>query len=532
MKQKAFGLFQQGYLEESKALCVQLIAASDHDAQLWHLLGLIHAKSGSYSEAEDALLRALELNRDPNTLLSLGQVNIFTNKQDCAEQYFIQAIELNPDSVESFVGLANIYALTDKLEQALECLEKVVSLNAADAETYGNMALLHSRLRHNGEAENAANKSLSINPGNVSGNLVLSRLKRMNGDYKESANRLKAVLKANNHPSIIATVCSELGHTLDQDGEYAQAFSAYQEAKNAEKILTRNAPFGKNTYINKIDRNRQWFTKERVASYDSVETDDRINNLIFFIGFPRSGTTLVEQILGSNPGIVTTGEKQLITDLIRFATENIYASKEYPDFLEYISIENIHLLRAEYLDNLIKICGPESRDKIIIDKLPLNMIEVGFINRIFPEARYIMAYRDPRDVCLSCYMQTFRINPAMIQFLTLEDTAIFYAKSMNLWKHYKSVLDIDVFEYHYEQVIDDSDEITRQLADFVGCEWSDNMRAYYEHAASKTISTPSFIDVTSPIYKRARGRWKNYSEQIRPIISILNPYIEAFGYND
>jgi len=169
--------------------------------------------------------------------------------------------------------------------------------------------------------------------------------------------------------------------------------------------------------------------------------------------------------------------------------------------------------------------------RLVVDKLPLNIVEAGLIHRLFPQARFILAVRHPCDVCLNCFMQSFRINHAMANFLTLEDAALPYDKVMALWAQYRAVLPLEARQVRYEDLVDDFDGTVGGLLEFLGLGWDDGVRRYAERAGrSKRIDTPSDNQVTEAIYTRARYRWRRYEARLAPIMDRLAPHIAAFGY--
>ena len=188
-------------------------------------------------------------------------------------------------------------------------------------------------------------------------------------------------------------------------------------------------------------------------------------------------------------------------------------------------------LRQIYFEELDSHLGSEGRSAIIVDKLPLNIVEAGLIHRIFPQARFLFAQRHPCDCVLSCFMQSFYINEAMVNFLDLEDAARFYDKVMTLWQKYLSVLPLEVHTVRYENLIEAFEETLTPLLDFLGVEWDDSIRNYTETASRRErIYTPSYNQVTQPLYTRARGRWERYSKNMQPVLPTLLPWARRFGY--
>ena len=170
-------------------------------------------------------------------------------------------------------------------------------------------------------------------------------------------------------------------------------------------------------------------------------------------------------------------------------------------------------------------------DRLLLDKLPLNLVETGLINVLFPDAKIIVALRDPRDVCLSCFMQGFDLNIGMVNFLWWERTVELYANVMDLWLHVREMLTLPFIEVRYEDTVRDLEGQARRMLDFLGLEWDDRVIRFYEAARKKAILTPSFAAVTKPVHTGAIGRWRNYAGPVERVAGTLQPYIKAFGYD-
>ena len=166
----------------------------------------------------------------------------------------------------------------------------------------------------------------------------------------------------------------------------------------------------------------------------------------------------------------------------------------------------------------------------VVDKLPLNLVDAGLISLLFPDARIIVALRDPRDAVLSCFMQDFRLNDAMAAFLGRASTAGLYHAVMSLWLHYRTVLALPWMEYRYEDLVADFEGTVRDLLSFVGEPWDPVVLRYREAIPGRAISTPSYAAVTSPIHGQAVERWRRYADWLAPEAAVLAPYVAAFGY--
>ena len=238
----------------------------------------------------------------------------------------------------------------------------------------------------------------------------------------------------------------------------------------------------------------------------------------------------MEQILESHPHLTGSREEPLLTRLLDSTATLIGRPFAYPEGLDGLAPAELHTLRAEYWRLARQQVGPEVDTRRLVDKLPLNIIELGFIHRLFPDAKIIVALRDPRDVCLSCYMQSFELNQAMVNFLDLEGTTRLYAAVMDLWRHYRALPELDTFVYRYEDLIDDVEAMARRLLEFLGEPWDPTVLRYHEIARKRYANTPSYQNVTLPIYRKAIGRWRSYAEQLAPHLNVLQPFLEEFGY--
>ncbi len=251
---------------------------------------------------------------------------------------------------------------------------------------------------------------------------------------------------------------------------------------------------------------------------------------MFLVGFPRSGTTLLDTILNSHRAIHVVEERPAVRNM-RNALERLPGG--YPDGLAALDPADLAALRQIYFAELDRHLEPQDRSAVVVDKLPLNIIEAGLIQRIFPQARFLFAQRHPCDCVLSCFMQNFEVNDAMANFLDLGDAAVLYDKVMTLWQQYRTVLPLAVHTVRYESLVEGFEETLTPLLAFLGVGWDDGVRRYAETASRRgIINTPSYDQVTQPLYTRSLGRWQRYAEQMAPVLPILLPWARRFGYDD
>jgi len=246
---------------------------------------------------------------------------------------------------------------------------------------------------------------------------------------------------------------------------------------------------------------------------------------VFFVGFPRSGTTLMERALKAHPRIVTTDERSPLAPILAELGE----SPGYPQDLERLDGGEIAALQDRFWARAEDVLGPLD-GKVLVDKMPLNLVNLGLANGLFPDARVLVALRDPRDACLSCFMQRFQFSDAMANFLDLESTATAYAAVMALWLHYREALSAPWREYRYEDLVADFRGTVEGVLGFIGLAWHDDVLGYGERAKDQVITTPSYRQVTRAIDPRAAGRWRRYRDELSPVLPRLRPLVRALGY--
>ena len=249
---------------------------------------------------------------------------------------------------------------------------------------------------------------------------------------------------------------------------------------------------------------------------------------MFLIGFPRSGTTLLDTILRTHKSIEVIEEKFLVEDLINKLRN--YIDNNFSNF-KFINKDKIKLIKDFYFkkrDNFVE----HKNNSIIVDKLPLNIIYTAELNKIFPKAKFIFALRNPYDAVLSCFMQPFLPNDAMSNFYNLKDSSHFYNQVMNLWEIYQKSLILNLHTIKYEDLVNNFDNTVKKLLRFLHVEWSDELRNFHLTASKRgMINTPSINQVNMPLYNNSILRWKNYSDKFSNDNLILEKWIKKFDYN-
>ena len=252
--------------------------------------------------------------------------------------------------------------------------------------------------------------------------------------------------------------------------------------------------------------------------------------LALLCGHPRSGTTLLEYVLDSHPQIVSADETFVFSNKAHFLLDR--GRPTLPPvipLLDAMTPRTIKQTRAEYFRGVDSFLGQPVGDRVLIDKNPVLTPDILPFHRIFPESKFLVALRDPRDVCLSCFMQSAALSHDSASWLTLEGTLQNYASIMNVWLGLRPFLP-NAIEVRYEDMVEDLESNARKVLEFLGCSWNEQVMRFDEHARGKLVRSPTYADVTKPIYNTAVGRWKNYQKYFEPYLIHLEPFFRAFGY--
>ena len=324
-------------------------------------------------------------------------------------------------------------------------------------------------------------------------------------------------------------VCFERGKVLDQLGQSDQAIAAFMEGNAlAQRAWSTEHP-EPNSFLAEVERLIELVSQGWLDDWNGQDTDDDADApaaQVFLTGFPRSGTTLLGQILDANSRIRTLKEMPTVSRL-RDIVDHMPGG--YPQALMHFDHTDVAYLRHAYFD-AIGSMSMNGHGEIVIDKMPLQMVRAALIQRVFPGSHYLFITRHPCDACLSCFMQDFDTADATANFFALDDTVRLYVRTMELWRSFREKLSLSVQTIRYEALVTDLETETRKACDFLGVPWQPRQANFAEHVlAGDGIQTPSYEQVSRPIYRDAVGRWEKYRAYLEPHLPALQPWIEYFG---
>lgn len=406
---------------------------------------------------------------------------------------------------------------------------------AIDRENSDIAAMLAAMLERSGEVAQASAllvETLTRHPGHARTTQQLSHIERRRGDFEQARSRLVAHL-SNYTSEDDWRLNYELAGVLDRLGDYPAAFDALRAAKRQLEPSSRvHRPRWR------AIADRQWqvaqgLERDRLQAWQqSARMLQPPLRLCLVAGFPRSGTTLLEQILTTHPCCVGTDETGILATQFRnplvFQASSAAEALRELDSFEVDDLENG---RAEYLRCTAEYIGEPLGSRLLIEKEPLLTADLAVPLRLFPEAKILMPLRDPRDVVISFFFTIVPLAPHSAAAATLEDTCLYYAEVMRHWLLLRDRLDPSRwFESRYEDLLAEPEAHTRRVAAFLDLEWSPDMLSHHKQSSVREVSTPTYDDVSKPLYTRSRGRWNNYRTWLEPHLHLLEPFIKAFGY--
>lgn len=520
----------------------QVVQAQPGHAQATALLALACHQGGNFAEAERWYRQAARLRPEDAdlrfkfglALMSLGRAN------DAAEQ-FREASRLRPDLPEVWNNLGNIHFLKGQFAEAINCYREAVRLHPEYAEACLNLG---NALRQNDEpAEGLVwyRQAVRLKPNYLKALNNLGAALLEMGEVEEARGHYRAYLQQRpGNAQVLCTLAANglyedcdpkpeqlrawladpqlpptergqlhtaLGFLLDRAGEHDEAFRHIGEGNRIRREQARQdgLVFDAADHRRLIDRIMCTFTPEyfeRVREL-GLETEAPL----FIVGMPRSGSSLVEQILSHHPDVQGAGELREIPRLVESLPRLVGAP--YPECVPQLQPDAVRQAAETYTGRLQHLVGRSPR---ITDKLLENFLHLGLIATLFPRARVIHCSRDPLDVAVSCYFQIFR---GLVYTRDLCDFGAYYKEYERLMDHWRRTRPLPMLDVVYEDLVADVEGVSRRLVDFCGLKWDDRCLRFYENP--RVVRTVSKLQVRRPVYQTSIGRWRRYASHLAPL---------------
>jgi Flp pilus assembly protein TadD len=452
---------------------------------------------------------------------------------DRADALLQHLISLEPGDPTILAHVGESYRLMSRYREALRCFERVYELTKTDAASQLELAALYERLHRLDQAHDLAQSVAKNKPDWPRAQLIKARIERRLklDDQAEKSLRHLLSQKATD-PDIWAEAWAELAQLLDRRGDYDGAMEAVVYSK--QLMLPRDT----------AERKTSDFVLARFKSmFDSLNAQDLQRwleqsralaphpPLALLTGFPRSGTTLLEQVLDSHPQVISSEERDIMGfEVFPALVESIPDRASLHDALNRVSSELLRAQQSRYFRYNQAWVGEPLGSRLLLDKNPGSTLLLPIFLRAFPEFKTLLALRDPRDVILSCFMLYLPLNPLSVSFLTLERVARRYALDMSSWLKMRDIFPLPWLEVRYEDMVNDLPEQSRRVLQFLNLPWDPTVLSFHEHAQKRPVLSPTYAAVTQPVHNRAIGRWRNYADYLEPVLPILEPFVKAFGY--
>ncbi len=501
---------EQGEFDQATARFQQAIALKPDLVEAYNNLGNIYLEQGELDQAVARYDHALALRPDyAEAHNNLGNALKQQGKFEEAAARYEQALVLRPNYAEAHNNLGVIHWQQGKLDRAVACYEQALTLQADYAAAHSNLGNV---LLSQGKFEAAAaryEQALALRPDYAEAHYYRVELKTFRpGDADLAA---LETLAAAPHlaPDKMPYVHFALGKALEDVGDYPRAF---------EHLRLGNALKRRQVHYNEEASDRNF--RLIAAVFDSGLLDrfagvgDSSEVPIFVLGMPRSGSTLIEQILASHPQVHAAGELVNLGRVVNAISESAGRQVAFPQSISAMNGSGLRQLGQAYLASLP---APTVGKLRIIDKVPGNFLYVGLIHLILPNARIIHTMRDPVDTCVSCFSRLFVDLPFSYD---LGELGRYYRRYRELMAHWRSVLPAGaMIDVRYEDVVDNLEEQARRLIAYCGLPW-DN-RCLNFHETSRPITTASNVQVRRPLYRSSLARWRHYEAYLEPLLAEL-----------
>jgi len=573
---KAWDQHQAGQLVAAERVYRELLAEVPNDPDLNNLAGLLQLQAGQPSQAEELIRRALQTESgNPQSHYNLGIACKDQHKWAEAAKAFRTCVDLAPDNAEAMNSLGNALRLSGQKEEALGCLERALALQPGHPAVLTNLGMLHNQLGRHGEAESFLSQVVAVQPRNaeVWNDLGVARSKlgkpdkalqayreatRASPDFsrawlnrgqlEEQLGQLEAAAKsfqraissdpalidAHFHLAHLRSHCSipkeidtletlwrqddldnnqasrlayALGFAHESNGDHDRAFHYMSEA---HRLLGKRHRFDLESHREAVLNNIALCTAENLVAWSDPQSRDEQPVLI--CGMPRSGTTLVEQILASHPQVFATGEQTILARLAgELAAET---GTHFPACLPNASEEWLLDAARQYQQAVL---APASDAPRVTDTTPMNYLYLGLIAMLYPKARIVLCIRDPLDNCLSIYRQPLTGPHAYAH--DLRTLGHFYALHTQLARHWQETLGGRLAVVRYETLVSEPESQIRNLLTHCGLPFDSACLAFHE--TDRQVKSPSASQVRQPLYTSSVGAWRNYEQHLAPLKEAL-----------
>jgi Tfp pilus assembly protein PilF len=525
-----FAAVSAGDIGAATRLAVAALARGVEHPVLLSLRALDYENVGRFNDALADLRRAHVLApTDPTVLNACGLTLARMERWEEARRCYDQALALKPDFGQAWFNRGHVLERLGEAGEAARSYAKAAEIHPQNVQAWANMATLAARRGDVEATRRAAQRALDLQPGHPTAVLALASVEL--DEPRVAERRLRGLLEQTLAPFDRAMALGQLADVLDMSDKPAQAFDAYAASNRVfrDALAPRFSAPGMVTIADTLAWLIAWADKLNPDDWIADETDGTgaggERGHVFLMGFPRSGTTLMESFLTAHPDVVSLEERETL----RAAVLAFLCGPADLDRLTSARGAQLRSLRDDYWAR-VRGFGVEPASKVFIDKNPFNTLKLPVIRKLFPRARIIFAQRDPREVVLSCFRRRFGFNASTFEFLDLTSAADNYDGTMRLAQLLRAKLGLTEFTLVYEQLIADFPAVARAACAFIGVEWRPEFADFAGRAQRGEVASASSAQIARGLYTDGNAHWRRYRAQLAPILPTLAPWVERFGY--
>jgi tetratricopeptide (TPR) repeat protein len=505
-------LRDKGESEDAEARFREALSLDPAYVEAHHNLGLVLRERGAIEEAEAHFRQALRLNPAYGDAYNeLGGLLRKRADYEAAADCFRACVTHKPGFAPAYVNLATALQTLGKFEEAPHLFRRALELDPKLSEAYVGLSSVALQEGNVAEAAACSRKAIALKPDLAGAYLTLAyHGKDKDGLREDELRTLEALAE---RPDLAEEHRSDcyfaLAKIYEEAGDHERAFAFARKANEIEHRRTAYSP-----------ENNADFIRRSIATFGPAFFAERrgwgspSERPVFILGLPRSGTTLIEQIVASHPRAFGAGELVAMLEMVEDLPALAGGEADYPECVTALDREAAGRLAERYLGAL---AAEDTKAARVTDKLPFNFRHLGLIALLFPKARVVHCRRDPRDVAVSCYFLKF-LKPISFAY-SLTDFGRYYRQYEWLMDHWRAVLPLPLLELQYEELVADPEAKTRELVSFCGLAWDDRCLEF--HRTQRPVRTASATQVRQPVYAGSVGRWRRYERFLAPLFEAL-----------
>ena len=523
---------QAGEFDRAGVLAERALRGGFEHSLLLNLYAMSLENAGRLDEAAACLRRAAELApADIHILNALGQCLSGLERPEEALEPFDRALAVEPQFTDAHVNRGAALEAMGRLKPAEESYRRALKLQPRHLGALVGLASIAIRYGEHQEARRLAEAVLRAEPNHPAAVVGVAAADLADGRLTEAEARLRMLLD-DPRPSPVqkSGAASLLGDVLDAQGRTQEAFDCYSRVGDDLRRFYAARFEGEASALHASRWMGAYFEAASPGAWGpsrAIPADHAgAREHVFLLGFPRSGTTLLEQALAGHPQVEALSEAETLID----GVQTFMWRPSGLDRLAGATEAELRPFREAYWRRAHE-AGARPRGKVFVDKHPLNTLKLPLIVRLFPQAKILFARRDPRDVVLSCFRRRFRISAPTFEMLTLEGSAALYDATMRLAVRLNELTRLDLCAVSHERLVEDFDGEMGRIWAFLRLDPAGAPRAFDSRVRERAIATPSAAQLARGLNAEGVGQWRRYEAQMRPVLPVLEPWVRRFGYD-